>query len=67
MAQLRWQEPADGSDTLAIAQIRWHGTALFFLGLLRRLEPMPATVTVIADNRTGGPQISHAVRGAQPN
>jgi hypothetical protein len=22
MVQLRWQEPADGSDTLAIAQIR---------------------------------------------
>ena len=26
MAQLRWQEPADGSDTLAIAQIRWRRT-----------------------------------------
>jgi hypothetical protein len=23
MAQLRWQKPADGSDTLAMAQIRW--------------------------------------------
>ena len=26
MAQLRWQKPADGSDTLAIAQIRWQRT-----------------------------------------
>ena len=26
MAQLKWQKPADGSDTLAIAQIRWHRT-----------------------------------------
>jgi hypothetical protein len=32
MAQLRWQEPADGSDTLAIAQIRWYRT---FTDLLR--------------------------------
>jgi len=26
MAQLRWQKHADGSDTLAIARIRWHRT-----------------------------------------
>jgi hypothetical protein len=23
---LRWQKPADGSDTMAMAQIRWHRT-----------------------------------------
>lgn len=27
MAHLRWQRPANGSDVLAIAQIRWHRTA----------------------------------------
>ena len=27
VAQLRWQKPTDGSDTLAIAHIRWHRTA----------------------------------------
>jgi hypothetical protein len=27
MAQLRWQKPADGSDTLAMARIRWQRTA----------------------------------------
>lgn len=26
MAQLRWQKPANGSETLAIAQIRWQRT-----------------------------------------
>ena len=26
MAHLRWQKPANGSDMLAIAQIRWHRT-----------------------------------------
>ena len=26
MAQLRWQKPANGSDMLAIAQIRWQRT-----------------------------------------
>jgi hypothetical protein len=28
MAQLRWQKPANGSDTLAMAQIRWQRTSL---------------------------------------
>jgi hypothetical protein len=27
MAQLRWQKPADGSGTLAMAHIRWQRTS----------------------------------------
>ena len=28
MAQLRWQKPADGSEAVAIAQIRWQRTSM---------------------------------------
>jgi hypothetical protein len=31
MAHLQWQKPANGSDILATAQIRWHRTFLILI------------------------------------
>jgi hypothetical protein len=31
VAQLRWQKPADGPETMAMAQIRWHRTLFLLL------------------------------------
>jgi len=44
MAQLRYQKPADGSDMLAIAQIRWQRT----LGTAKRAALRVASLLITA-------------------
>jgi hypothetical protein len=34
-AQLRWQKPEDGSEVMAIAQIRWHRTLIACFAILK--------------------------------
>jgi hypothetical protein len=49
MAQLRWQEPADGSDTLAIAQIRWHRTRAPHSAFPRSVYDLAASTILLPD------------------
>jgi hypothetical protein len=47
MAQLRWQKPANGSDTLAMAQIRWQRTSLRLSALVATSDLVPSVRTMI--------------------